>query len=48
MGPIGLVAAAMAKPGVVARNGRVCVRCGKIVAPDRDRLCNHCGEPFAA
>jgi len=47
LGPIGLIGAAMAKPGVVARQGRVCVNCGKIVAQDRERLCNHCGEPFA-
>ena len=26
--------------------GRVCIHCGKIVDPDRKRLCNHCGLPF--
>ena len=25
---------------------RVCVHCGKVVDPDRERLCNHCGLPF--
>ncbi len=25
---------------------RVCVHCGKVVAPDRKRFCNHCGLPF--
>lgn len=47
MGPLGLVAAAMAGPQDPARHGRVCARCGKVVAADRERLCNHCGEPFA-
>lgn len=48
LGPIGLVGAAVAaKPGKFAE-GRVCARCGKTVARDRERLCNHCGEPFAA
>ena len=27
--------------------GRICYRCGKVVNPDRERLCNNCGEPFA-
>lgn len=47
LGPIGLVMAAMSgtpKPEMV---GRVCVHCGKVVATDRERLCNHCGLPFA-
>jgi hypothetical protein len=47
LGPIGLVWAAMSgapKPGTT---GRVCVHCGKVVAADRDRLCNHCGLTFA-
>lgn len=26
---------------------RVCVHCGKEVAADRERLCNHCSLPFA-
>jgi hypothetical protein len=26
---------------------RACVNCGKPVDPDRKRLCNHCGLPFA-
>ena len=25
---------------------RVCVHCGKVVARDREQLCNQCGEPF--
>lgn len=48
LGPVGLVMAAMAKPPAVGRTGRVCVHCGKTVAADRERPCNHCGEPFAA
>jgi hypothetical protein len=31
-------------PGV----DRVCIHCGKVVDKDRQRLCNHCGLPFAA
>jgi len=27
---------------------RACAHCGRQVAPDRERLCNHCGEPFLA
>lgn len=26
---------------------RICVHCHKEVASDRERLCNHCGLPFA-
>lgn len=26
--------------------GNVCTHCGKVVHPDRQRLCNHCGLPF--
>jgi hypothetical protein len=47
LGPIGLVSAAMARPADPARVGRVCASCGKVVAQERDRLCNHCGQPFA-
>lgn len=45
LGPIGLVMAATAK----APSGPpvVCAHCGKTVARDRERLCNHCGQPFA-
>jgi hypothetical protein len=25
---------------------RACVNCGRVVNPDRERLCNHCGLPF--
>lgn len=47
LGPLGLLLAAMmAKP---PKHGeRICVRCGRGVAPDRERLCDNCGEPFAA
>lgn len=47
LGPIGLLVAAMSGPPKPGTTGRVCVRCGRIVAADRERLCNHCGEPFA-
>ncbi len=47
LGPLGLVIAATAKTPSPDTIGRVCVHCGKIVDPDRERLCNHCGEPFA-
>lgn len=48
LGPIGLVLAATAKPPAAGTVGRRCVHCGKVVAADRERLCNNCGEPFAA
>lgn len=47
LGPIGLVWAAASKPPLKGTVGRVCVHCGKTVATDRQRLCNHCGLPFA-
>lgn len=48
LGPLGVLSAiAFAKPARPGTEGRTCVRCGKIVAHDRERLCNHCGEPFA-
>lgn len=47
LGPIGLVMAATAKTPSADHAGRVCVRCGKVVAQDRERLCNHCGDAFA-
>ena len=28
--------------------GRICVNCGKVVAADRERRCNHCGEFFSS
>lgn len=34
-------------PEVMADAPRVCIHCGKIVAKDRQRLCNNCGLPFA-
>lgn len=46
-GPLGLVMAAMAGTPKAGTTGRVCVNCGKTVAQDRERLCNHCGLPFA-
>lgn len=47
LGPIGLVIAVAAKPPRSDMVGRTCVHCGKTVASDRERLCNHCGLPFA-
>ena len=47
LGPIGLVMAATAKPPREGTVGRICVHCGKVVASDRERLCNNCGEAFA-
>jgi hypothetical protein len=47
MGPIGLVWAAMSSAPKPGTTGRVCVHCGKTVAADRERLCNHCGLAFA-
>lgn len=48
-GPFGLVAAAVfAKPPKSGTVGRICAHCGKTVAPDRERLCNHCGLAFAS
>ena len=35
------------RPGDPSR-GPVCVHCGKNVDPTRKRLCNNCGEAFAA
>jgi hypothetical protein len=32
---------------VVPGADRTCMHCGKVVASDRKRLCNHCGLPFA-
>lgn len=46
LGPIGLVMAATSRSPDVTHVGRVCVHCGKVVAQDRERLCDHCGEPF--
>ena len=34
-------------PTTGAAPRRVCVHCGKEVWPDRERLCNNCGLPFA-
>lgn len=45
LGPIGLVMAATAKPP--QGPAVTCAHCGKTVAQDRARLCNHCGQPFA-
>jgi hypothetical protein len=35
-------------PGQANAGGesRICVACGRLVAPDRRQLCNHCGEMF--
>ena len=30
-----------------AEQDRTCVHCGKLVRSDREKLCNHCGLPFA-
>lgn len=46
LGPIGLVMAAMSRPADPTRIGRVCRNCGQVVAQDRERLCDKCGEPF--
>jgi hypothetical protein len=32
---------------VPAAVDRTCIHCGKVVAQDRQKLCNHCGRPFA-
>lgn len=47
IGPLALVAAAFASPPKPGTAGRICAKCGKVVAPDREQLCNNCGEPFA-
>ena len=39
--PTGTAPAAPRSP-----DDRVCVHCEKVVDPDRERLCNHCGLPF--
>lgn len=33
-------------PAMTAMSPPICVHCGKLVSPDRQSLCNHCGEPF--
>lgn len=44
LGPIGLLmASAKPQPRI---EGRVCINCGKVVDPYREKLCNHCGLPF--
>ena len=27
-------------------SGRICPHCGKVIAADRQRYCNHCGRAF--
>lgn len=46
-GVFALAALAIAEP-VERASLRTCAHCGKAVDPSRDRLCDHCGLPFAA
>jgi hypothetical protein len=41
-------AAYSASPEAPSASSRICLNCGKPIARDRIRLCNHCGEPFDA
>lgn len=47
LGIFGVAALALAEP-LDRATLRTCVHCGKAVDPSRKRLCDNCGEPFAA